>query len=130
MAHTEHHHAEPLHGLPVQEDGVNFSGIVWFVVILTVTTVVCAAIVWGMFRYMAYRADTNEVAVSPLARPAGTLPPGPNLLTDEPANLKRFRQSEDAVLSSYGWVDRNAGTVQIPISRAKELILERGLPVR
>ena len=34
------------------------------------------------------------------------------------------------MLTTYGWVDKNAGTVRIPIDRAKELLLERGLPVR
>jgi hypothetical protein len=33
-------------------------------------------------------------------------------------------------LNEYGWVDRNAGTVHIPIDQAKELLLQRGLPSR
>jgi hypothetical protein len=34
------------------------------------------------------------------------------------------------MLTTYGWMDQNAGVVRLPIERAKELILERGLPVR
>jgi hypothetical protein len=37
---------------------------------------------------------------------------------------------EDRVLTTYAWVDRNAGTVRIPVDRAKDLALERGLPAR
>lgn len=33
-------------------------------------------------------------------------------------------------LSSYGWVDRSAGTVHIPIDEAIRLTAERGLPTR
>ena len=33
---------------------------------------------------------------------------------------------EDAALHSYGWVDKNAGTVHIPIEDAMRLMLERG----
>jgi hypothetical protein len=33
-------------------------------------------------------------------------------------------------LSSYGWVDREAGIVRIPIDRAMDLLAERGLPAR
>jgi hypothetical protein len=33
-------------------------------------------------------------------------------------------------LYSYGWVDEKAGTVHIPIDRAMDLIVQRGLPVR
>jgi len=115
---------------PVEGDGVNYAGIVWFVVILTATTVFCQLLVWGMFRVMEHRVAQSDPPRAPTAAPAGTMPPPPNLLLDEPANLKRFRDSEDTILSTYGWIDRNAGTVRIPIDRAKDLVLERGLPAR
>ena len=35
-----------------------------------------------------------------------------------------------ARLSTYGWIDQGAGTVRMPIDRAKDLALERGLPAR
>jgi hypothetical protein len=38
--------------------------------------------------------------------------------------------SEEGQLQSYGWVDQDAGQARIPVSRAMELIAERGLPVR
>ena len=34
------------------------------------------------------------------------------------------------MLGSYGWVDKNAGVVRIPIDAAMKLTLERGLPAR
>lgn len=49
---------------------------------------------------------------------------------NEPQNLAAFRKHEDEVLHTYGWVDRSAGTVRIPIDKAKDLLMERGLPVR
>jgi hypothetical protein len=33
-------------------------------------------------------------------------------------------------LSTYGWTDREAGVVRIPIERAMKLSLEKGFPVR
>ena len=39
-----------------------------------------------------------------------------------------LRQSENAALSSYAWVDRSRGFVRIPIDRALALTTERGLP--
>ena len=45
-------------------------------------------------------------------------------------NLKAFREHEHEVLTTYGWADKSAGVVRIPIDRAKDLLLERGLPVR
>ena len=34
------------------------------------------------------------------------------------------------LLNSYGWVDPKAGVVRIPIDRAMDLLLQKGLPVR
>ena len=133
MADTKHDSAR---SLPVEGDGVSYSGIVWFVVILTVVTVFCQGLMWGLFAVLESRADGRDAARAPLAAPQGQAPPGPNLLAilpsahGEPAALKDFRAREEAILNSYGWADPNAGTVRIPIQRAKELLLERGLPVR
>src|SRR5690349_18099222 len=54
--------------------------------------------------------------------------PQPRLEVKPGASLAEFRAAEDADLNSYGWIDRNTGTVRIPIDRAMQLILERGLP--
>ena len=126
MADTETPHLTA----PVEGDGVSYQGIVWFVVILTATTVFCMALVWGVFRVTEYRTTRNEPQPAPLATPVGERPPGPNLLTDEAGNLRTFREREEAALTTYGWMDERAGTVRVPIDRAKELVLERGLPVR
>lgn len=37
------------------------------------------------------------------------------------ASLDEFRARQDAKLRSYGWVDRERGTVFIPIERAMEI---------
>ena len=125
MADTKQHPS----AIPVESDGVSYSGVLWFVIILTATTLFCQAVVWGMFEIMERRASASDAPRSPLAVQTGTPPPGPNLLTDEPANLQKFQQSERDRLSTYG-LDKNTGAVRIPIDRAKELVLERGLPAR
>ena len=58
------------------------------------------------------------------------MPAGPRLQPIPANEIFEFRQRENAELSEYGWVDRNAGTVHIPIEQAKELLLQRGLPSR
>lgn len=113
----------------IESDGVSYRGIVIFVVILAVTTFVCQGIVVGMFKYMDAAAVKSSPTRSAVAAPTGTLPPLPNLLLDEPAALQHFRTTEDEALHTYGWQDKNAGVVRLPIHRAKELLLERGLPV-
>jgi hypothetical protein len=56
--------------------------------------------------------------------------PQPALMVDEPAVLGAYRAMQDDKLNTYGWVDQAMGTVRLPIERAKDLVLERGLPVR
>lgn len=46
------------------------------------------------------------------------------------AARQALRRREDLLLDTYGWVDREAGIAHIPIERAIELVLERGLPTR
>ena len=113
----------------IESDGISYRGIVVFVVILAVTTFICQGIVVAMFKYFDADAAKSGATRAVMAAPAGTMPPAPNLLLDEPANLKHFRMTEDEVLQTYGWQDKNAGTVRLPIHRAKELVLERGFPV-
>jgi hypothetical protein len=113
-----------------ESDGVNYRGIVVFVAILAITTIMCELIVVGMFKIFDARSQSSGVARAPMSAPAGTLPPPPNLLINEPANLTEFRAREANELNNYGWLDKNAGVVRLPIDRAKELLLERGLPVR
>ncbi|MCC7008128.1 MAG: hypothetical protein IT184_04880 [Acidobacteria bacterium] len=154
MADTEHLHAEA----PVEGDGVNYRGIIWFVVILTVTTLFCQVLVWGVFE-IAERVHVTHSGVvrSPMATPSvrphvdivtntpdkGRIVTGlertegvphgafaPGLLVDEPSVLRTYRHQEDASLSTYGWVDKAAGVVRLPIARAKTLVLERGLAAR
>jgi hypothetical protein len=139
MADTKHAHGVG----PVESDGVSYSGIVWFLVILTATTIACQIIVWAGFEFMEWRVDRSDAArpavAAERARPAidggrivtGTPEsPQPSLLVDEPRALGAYRADEAAALSGYSWIDRSAGTVRIPIDRAKTLLLERGLPAR
>jgi hypothetical protein len=56
--------------------------------------------------------------------------PDPKLEEDEIHELREFRDGEEEKLYSYGWVDQSTGTVHIPIERAMQLIVQRGLPTQ
>ncbi|HEY7446496.1 MAG TPA: hypothetical protein VH702_00015, partial [Vicinamibacterales bacterium] len=43
-----------------------------------------------------------------------------------PEDYRRIREEESKMLEEYQWIDRDAGTVRIPIERAMKLIIERG----
>jgi hypothetical protein len=46
------------------------------------------------------------------------------------AQLRDLHAAEDAILTSTGWIDRDAGIARIPINRALDLAAQRGLPAR
>lgn len=57
-------------------------------------------------------------------------PPRPRLQRFPREDILSLRLDEEGRLTRYGWVDKNAGTVHIPIDAAMRLTLQRGLPVR
>jgi hypothetical protein len=139
------HHAAPA---PVEGDGISYSGIIWFMVVIAITTIGCQLLMWVLLLAFQHQAAASPVPTAPLAAtvterqaPVGrvypdmhsiglTNGPQPRLLVNEPANLADLRKHEHEILTTYGWMDQSAGVVRLPIERAKELILERGLPVR
>jgi hypothetical protein len=80
---------------------------------------------WWMFSSMLARSQQRQPAVSPLSvRENERLPPQPRLEGIEPPNIVQLRQAvSDKILHGYGWVDRNAQIVRIPIDRAMAIVL-------
>jgi hypothetical protein len=54
-------------------------------------------------------------------------PPGPRIEADPHSNLLLLLSREDSTLNSYRWISRDSGIVQVPVERAMELVLEKGL---
>jgi hypothetical protein len=94
------------------------------IVLLLAVTLVCFGI-GGLMHFLAKKQSSHEVAP---ARPSAGAFPLPRLETQPAIELKKVRSTEEARLNSYGWIDRNVGSVHIPIERAIELIISRGLP--
>lgn len=61
---------------------------------------------------------------------ARALPPEPRLQVAPAEDLQSYLQAQRETLNGYGWVNKETGVVRIPIDRAMELLLERGLPAR
>jgi hypothetical protein len=129
-----HHHytTEELHNPEVghEHSDINVRTVLALAAGLALVIALVALVVWGVFRVLVHQAAANDPQVSPLAIPAGQLPPEPRLQTNEPAGLKWFRSTETATLDGWGWVDQKSGIVRMPIEDAKKLLLQRGLPTR
>lgn len=98
---------------------------------------------WGMFHMLDAYSRRHEGPVSPMVQAEQDTRepdaprtnakiqrefPEPRLEDNERTELAPFRYQEEQILNSYGWVDQNAGVARIPIQRAMDLIVQRGLP--
>jgi hypothetical protein len=144
MSEDPHHLTHP-HGHFEHRD-IGVSTVVYFLVGLTVALIVSFFVVAGIYRFLTHRFEAQQPAVSPLVAnaPVDTrkLPdddyekylhknfPEPQLETNERTELNNIRLHEEETLSTYDYVDKSAGTVRIPIDRAMDLLVQRGLPVR
>jgi hypothetical protein len=121
-AHTVHHETRD----------INIRGVLLFGLGLIVTAAVIHAVVWLLLMGFERRESVAKAMPEyPLAvGQQNRTPPEPRLQTNPREDLRNLRDSEDALLNSYGWVDKNKGTVHIPIQQAMKLTVRRGLPVR
>ncbi len=103
--------------------------VVRFALGLVVVCAVTGAVVVGLFHQFE-RSHPSPDPASRIALDPHMIAPMPQLQTAPAADYERFREAEDAKLNSYGWIDKNAGIVRIPIERAMDLIAQRGLPTR
>ncbi|MFN2427560.1 MAG: hypothetical protein ABR587_14050 [Candidatus Binatia bacterium] len=98
---------------------------------LAVFTVIFTFIGHLVYYSLAARQQAASPAVSPLAEKyAAKEPPAPRLQIDPKLDLEMLHAAEDKILHSYAWVDKEAGVVQVPIERAMEMLLAKGLPAR
>ena len=115
-----------------EESDVNIRGILGFAAALLAVAVVIHVMIWVLFRY--FEASTARRQAQPTyplaAKQEERLPPEPRLQTNPRQDMLDLRAAEDQTLTTYGWVDKNAGVVRIPIEQAMKLTIERGLPER
>lgn len=102
--------------------------VVLFGVGLSVLIAAVLLLVGGVFRFLAGLKEPGP-APSPLALER-EIPPEPRLQVTPGVDIEKMHVAEQATLHSYGWADRQAGVVRIPIERAIELTAQRGLPFR
>ena len=105
----------------------NVRGVFGFLVALTLGMVFTLLVCWGLFKYLSTKPTGPEPA-SPFAS-TRQLPTGPQLQVNPREDLLRFREQQLKSLESYQWVNRSAGIVQVPIERAMDRLIEKGLPV-
>jgi len=153
MTNPDHHANSNGHGGYERRD-VRPKVIWYFLIGLAIALVISYFVVSGVFHFLDKHYEAEQTPISPLVKtaPADTrrLPPQyktdaessdyekylhssfpePQLETNERTELNKARLGEEETLATYDYVDKNTGVIRIPIDRAMDLLVARGLPVR
>ena len=141
------HPVKPNGHADYERKDISVSAVGYFLVGLAAFIVISYFIVHGIYHFLETHFEAEQTPVSPLVTNAQPdtrhIPPqyngdyekylkenfpAPHLETNERTELNEIRLREENILSTYDYVDKNAGTVRIPIDRAMNLLAERGLP--
>ncbi len=113
-------------GVGHEERDVSIRAILAWAVGVFVLLTASAIMVWPLLGFYERREATESPKASPLAREYGPVePPAPRLQVNPDADLAELRAREQAILDGYAVIDRERGTVRIPIERAMTLLAER-----
>jgi hypothetical protein len=120
-----------------EEGEISPSSVYKFMLWLGAFMVFSYFLVYGILKMNDARVEKEDKLVTHLARTKSEqLPPLPRLQlapgsTQHPLDEGiEYRDSVIRLLESYGYMNKAAGTVHIPIDLAKDLLLKKGLPVR
>lgn len=127
---------------------VNVRAILWFAAGFVIMAVVIHVGLYYLYKGFAARERARAEQPITLVERERRIPPEPRLqpfpektpewtgaqqralFKTAVDDMEELRAREEALLSSYGWADRKQGTVRIPIDRAMDITVQRGLPVR
>jgi hypothetical protein len=137
-------HGHSGHETEFEREDLSTRGVFVFMVGLAVTGVVIYFIIVGMYSFLDHYEQSHMATASPLLGSKGEISRvytqaemdkafkdngAPMLETNERGQFRDFLMNQEDQLNSYGWVDREGGMAHIPIERAMQLIVARGLPV-
>ncbi len=137
-------HSHSGHEPGFEREDLSTRGVFAFMIGLGIAGLVIYFIVVGMYTFLDNYERSQMTTASPLVTSKGAMSRvvtqdyvdqrfkengAPMLETNERGQFRDFLINQENQLNSYGWVDEKAGVAHIPIERAMELTVQRGLPV-
>jgi hypothetical protein len=128
--------------------GIVIKPVAMFLIILTLATALVFVLVKGLTYALVKMDEANAPQPSSQVAGGARLPQREPLLQGAPAvdsakgnevkatllpldEMREYREKTEAAAKNYGWVAGKENVeAYIPIERAKQLLLERGLPVK
>jgi hypothetical protein len=96
-------------------------------VLVAVFGIVASLLFINRMNAVANLEAQRELSANPLALERG-VPAAPLLQPNPPADMDTYLAEENAHLHGYGWINREAGIVHIPIGQAVERVVQQGIP--
>jgi hypothetical protein len=112
-----------------EQEDVDVGALVRFAAAILVGAVIAGVALWFAVRVWMGQPLPAQIQIAPAAV-TPPVAPGPGLDAMPEANLQRVLERDRERLETYGWVDRDAGVVRIPVEEAMRLLVERGVPAR
>ena len=103
---------------------------IFWLAVTALITHVGLGFMYQMLIEQGERREEGEIQYPLAERGELQLPPVPRLQRSPTNEIYQFRRENQALMNSYGWQNRETGTVHIPIAEAMRLTVERGLPAR
>jgi hypothetical protein len=85
-------------------------------------------VLYFVFQHFKQERAAESPPPLPIATHGVALPPEPRLERSPHRDLQELRAAEEFQLTHYQWLDRQKGTIAIPIDRAMDLLVQRGIP--
>jgi hypothetical protein len=104
-------------------------GLVYFALIMAAILAAVSLSLIFLFKHLEKVDNPGSFVPAPFAaeRP---IPPRPRVQPNPGADMQSYYESQQQILNRYAWIDRKKGIVRLPIDRAMQLLLQRGLPTR
>jgi hypothetical protein len=112
-----------------EKSDANPRGLVYFVLTMAaILAATCLSLIW-LFKHYEKTENPGFVVAAPFTG-VEPVPPPPRIQSNPAVDIQSYLESQQKLLNTYGWIDRGNGIVRLPIDRAMELLLQRGLPTR
>lgn len=118
---------DPLAKLGYEESDFNAPKVAKGMLYFLLFSTGCIGFAWVILKFIAPDFWTIQPQISKLR-----IPPAPKLQNNVAVveDIHSVRRREYQMINSYGWIDSQKGIVRIPIERAIDITLSRGLPTR
>jgi hypothetical protein len=99
-----------------------------FGIALAFTCLISMVLLFGLFHF--FQTNYGDASKAQAQFDPRKVFPQPRLQTHPRLDLEEIRNAQERTLDTYGWVDQPNGVVRVPIDRAIDLLVQRGLPAR